>query len=49
MDGGRADIPPPKLQTKEISLLNYHVAKIHDTSGTLDEYIKQSGLTIAKT
>lgn len=49
VDGGRANIPPPNLLTKEISLLNYHVAKIHDTLGSLDEYIKRSGLTIEKT
>lgn len=46
VDGGRADIPPPNLQTKEISQFNYHVAKIHDTLNTLDEYIKRSGLSV---
>ena len=46
VDGGRADMPLPDLQTKKISLLYYHVAKIHDASGSLDDYIRRSGLSV---
>ena len=47
VDGSRADIPLPDVKTGEISRLNYQVGKILDTQGTLDEYIRRSGLTVA--
>jgi hypothetical protein len=46
VDGGRADIPPPDSKTGKIRRYNYHIAKIHDTLGTLDEYIRRSGLEV---
>ena len=46
VDGGRALIPPPKPGTTEISVWNYHFAKIHDTLDLLDEHIRRSGLTV---
>lgn len=49
VDGIRAMLPPPTELNgcpggTAIQPLQYQVAKIHDTSGTLDEYIKRSGL-----
>jgi len=46
VDGGRADIPPPNYKTQKICKYDYHVAKIHDTLNTLDEYIIRSGLKV---
>lgn len=46
VDGTRAMIPPPEFKSGKISLYNYHVAKIHDTLKTLDEYIKRSKLKV---
>ena len=48
VDGMRALLPPPrKPSDDEVQRLDYKVAKIHDTLGTLDEYIKRSGLRVA--
>jgi len=47
IDGARAMLPPPDFKTGKIELYNYRVAQIHDTLGTLDEYIRRSGLEIA--
>lgn len=49
IDGGRANVPPPDWQTRKIKQLHYKVAQIHDTMGTLDEYIRRSGLTVEET
>ena len=46
VDGGRASIPPPKPGTLVVSRNDYHLAKMHDTLGTLDEYIERSGLEV---
>ena len=47
VDGGRASIPPPRAGTSVISRTDYHFAMVHDTLGTLDEYIGRSGLEVA--
>jgi hypothetical protein len=49
VDGIRAMLPPPTNADgipggTAIQPLPYQVAKIHDTLGTLDEYIQRSGL-----
>ena len=49
VDGMRALVPPPRRPDRtpggiEIQLLDYKVAKIHDSLNTLDEYIVRSGL-----
>jgi len=46
VDGERASLPLPNLGSREKSILCYRVAQIHDTLGTLDEYIKRSGLQL---
>ena len=46
VDGGRATLPAPDWQTGKVTSMNYRVAQIHDTLGTLDEYIRRSGLDI---
>lgn len=48
VDGGRANLPPPNWQTGRINMLSYKVAQIHDLLGTLDDYIKRSGLDVDK-
>lgn len=48
VDGGRAMLPIPKKDTDKVLLLDYKVAQIHDTLGTLDEYMARSGLAIYK-
>lgn len=44
VDGGRALIPPPSPDTGKISEYHYIVAKIHDSSNLLDEYLRRSHL-----
>ncbi|MDR4498546.1 MAG: hypothetical protein MRK02_11605 [Candidatus Scalindua sp.] len=46
VDGGRALIPPPEFESGKINRYKYHVAKIHDTINTLDEYIRRSKLEL---
>lgn len=46
VDGGRAILPLPKINTLEYSSLDYKIAKIVDTSSRTDEYIKRSGLKL---
>lgn len=51
VDGMRALVPVPRLPNGspgglEIQPYDYRVAQIHDTLGTLDEYIRRSGLTV---
>ncbi len=53
VDGMRAMIPPPRSADDvpggtEIQPYDYQVAKIQDTLGTLDEYIRRSGLHVRK-
>lgn len=51
VDGGRALLPLPDARTPEsngiyrVSPLRYKVAQIHDIHGTLDEYMKRSGMS----
>lgn len=44
VDGGRATLPMPDIDTKVIDPYHYQVASIFDESGTLDEYISRSKL-----
>ena len=51
VDGARAMLPIPKKGSSEarpdkVLPLNYKVAQVHDTLGTLDEYMARSGLSI---
>lgn len=46
VDGARAMMPLPNLNTKKIKKYNYIVAQIHDSIGSLDEYIQRSGLEV---
>ena len=47
VDGARASLPVPKHpQDLVVSPLYYKVAQIHDTLGTLDEYMIRSGLRL---
>jgi len=48
VDGGRALLPVPEINTATISKDNYHVAKIFDQLGTLDEYIRKSNLSVSE-
>lgn len=48
VDGGRAALPLPNINTTVISKYNYHIAKIFDASNTLDEYIQRSGLSVSE-
>ncbi len=46
VDGHRADLPLPDPQSTVIPREKYCLARAVDSQGTLDEYIKQSGLTV---
>lgn len=45
VDGERALLPLPDRTTLQVDEMSYKVAQIHDTTGTLDEYMQRSGLT----
>ena len=46
VDGGRASLPiPHSAQDLKVSRLDYVVAAIHDSGETLDEYMREAGLT----
>lgn len=47
VDGCRANIPPPSSTSGKIERYEYCVAQIHDTLGTLDQYISRSKLQVA--
>lgn len=47
VDGGRALLPLPKsINELTINPLSYKVAQIHDSLGTLNQYMARSGLTL---
>lgn len=46
VDGARAEIPAPDLQTGKITNMHYQVALINDSLGTVDEYIRRSRLEV---
>jgi hypothetical protein len=53
VDGGRTLLPVPESGADRehpgpVGKLNYRVAQIHDALGTLDEYMRRSGLLIAE-
>lgn len=48
VDGGRAMLPIPKPSSDGlVTSIDYKVAEIHDSIGTLQEYMKRSGLAVA--
>lgn len=49
VDGGRAFLPPPDLETGKIKMMNYKVAQFHDVLNSLDQYIRRSGLEVEST
>jgi len=49
VDGGRALLPTPHMGTKQILFLNYFVAQIHDSIGSLDQYIEIARLKVEET
>ncbi len=46
VDGGRAILPLPEINTNRYTLLDYKIAKVADKSSRIDEYIKRSGLIL---
>jgi hypothetical protein len=48
VDGHRATLPLPDIETKKVEPLSYRVAQIFDGLDTLGEYIKRSGLKAPK-
>ncbi len=46
VDGDRAELPLPEHQTTEIPRGSYLLARAVDDQGTLDDYIRRSGLTV---
>jgi len=44
VDGHRATLPLPKVNTNEVSLEDYHFAEIVDQLDTLQEYMRRAGL-----
>jgi len=46
VDGERALLPLPDRMSLKVKLLDYKIAQIHDTIGTLDDYIKRPGLSL---
>ncbi len=49
VDGARAELPLPDVNTLEVKPLTYKVAQIFDESNTLAEYMHRSGLTVKNT
>ncbi|NOS76865.1 MAG: hypothetical protein HOP35_02865 [Nitrospira sp.] len=52
VDGGRALLPVPRQQgvegkMTEVLLYDYRIAQLFDSLGTVDEYMRRSGLSIA--
>ncbi len=46
VDGHRASLPLPKINTNKVSIEDYQFAQIVDQLGTLDEYMKRAGLEV---
>ncbi|MCK6438119.1 hypothetical protein [Rivihabitans pingtungensis] len=46
VDGGRATLPLPAIDTNSVSRDDYHFASLVDESGTLDQYMKRSRLIV---
>jgi hypothetical protein len=51
VDGGRAMLPLPSLGADRqhpgpVTILEYKIAEIHDSLGTLKEYMTRSGLVV---
>ena len=49
VDGARAELPLPDINTLEVQPLPYKIAQIFDELNTLDEYMRRSGLTVENT
>jgi len=48
VDGGKADLPVPDPDTREVDPLNYKVAQIFDEHNILEEYMGRAGLSVKK-
>lgn len=46
VDGGRSSLPIPDFYSKQVCLIDYKVAQIHDTLKTLDKYMNLSKLKL---
>ena len=49
VDGARAELPLPDINSLEVKPLTYKIAQIFDELNTLDEYMRRSGLTVKNT
>ena len=49
VDGARAELPLPDINSLEVKPLPYKIAQIFDELNTLDEYMRRSGLTVKNT
>lgn len=48
VDGARAELPLPEINSREVTPLSYKIAQIFDELNTLEEYMHRSGLTVKK-
>ncbi|WP_417533148.1 hypothetical protein [Marinobacterium stanieri] len=46
VDGARTMLPTPDFKSRKIKLYNYRVAQIHDSTKSLDDYIRRSNLEV---
>lgn len=49
VDGARAELPLPDINSLEVQQLPYKIAQIFDELNTLDEYMRRSGLIVKNT
>ena len=49
VDGARAELPLPDINTLHVQPLPYKIAQIFDEPNTLNEYMRRSGLTVEST
>lgn len=49
VDGARAELPMPEINTLKVKPLPYKIAQIFDELNTLDEYMHRSELTVEST
>ncbi len=47
VDGHRASLPLPEVNTNRVNAKDYHFAQIVDQLDTLDEYMKRAGLEVS--
>jgi hypothetical protein len=49
VDGARASLPVPQINTKDVTQAQWKAAEIFNGLGTLDEYAKRAGLAVGIT